>query len=82
MNPHHHQKGGSSKLYDYLEQALTDQGIIQMLTSITASNLASLKFHKKSNFIKNARLEKLGFKMGEWHDEVLMRKQINPYKNF
>lgn len=53
-----------------------------MLASITASYLASLKFHKKSNFIEIARLEKLGFKMGEWHDEVLMRKQINPYKNF
>ncbi len=72
MNPHHHQKGVSSKLYDYLEQALTDQGIIQMLASITASNLASLKFHRKRNFIEIARLEKLGFKMGEWHDEVLM----------
>lgn len=53
-----------------------------MLASITASNIASLKFHEKRNFVEIARLEKLGFKMGEWHDEVLMRKQINPYKNF
>lgn len=82
MNPHHHQKKVSSQLYTYLEQALKAQGIIQMLASITASNIASLKFHEKRNFVEIARLEKLGFKMGGWHDEVLMRKQINPYKNF
>lgn len=82
MNPHHHQKGVSSKLYDYLEQDLKSLGIIHLLASITATNIPSLKFHEKRKFREIARLEKLGYKMGGWQDEVLMQKQINPFKDF
>lgn len=69
--------GVGSRLYQSLEDELKARGIVQVISCITASNLNSLAFFEKRDFIKAGQIPNIGYKFDQWHDVVWMMKTIN-----
>lgn len=70
--------GIGSLLYLKMEAELQARGIVQLISSITASNTASLAFFEKYDFIKAGQIPNIGYKFDQWHDVIWMMKTINP----
>lgn len=71
-----HGLGVGKKLYTYLEQALKEKNIVNMLACITYPNPKSIDFHTKFGFEKVGHFPKVGYKFNEWRDIVWMQKVI------
>lgn len=63
-----HRLGIASSLYSTLFQVLRKQGIINVYCGITLPNPASVAFHESIGFSKIGVYEKIGYKLGKWHD--------------
>jgi phosphinothricin acetyltransferase len=51
-----------------------DRGVMSMFAGVSARNDAGVQFHRAVGFQPVARLEKVGFKFGQFIDLVLMQK--------
>lgn len=73
------QQGLGQALYDALEKELEQQGVINLLACISLPNDASISFHEKRGYEQVAHFQKVGFKLGKWHDIVWLQKKLgNP----
>ena len=63
-----------------LEEILKEQNIVNLIACITFPNTKSIEFHQKLGYEEVARIKKVGYKFGKWHDVVWLQKNINEYK--
>ena len=79
--------GIGRKLHDALEQALQEQGILNMNACIASPAAESghltddsYRFHKKMGFTLVGRFHNSGYKFGEWYDMIWMEKMIGEHE--
>lgn len=75
----HRHTGAGRLLYEALETALREQGIVTLYACVTSPNPDSIAFHTARGFKQLAVFPRAGFKHGRWHDVTWMVKQINEY---
>lgn len=68
-------------LYELLLQILKKQGYAKALALLTYPNEASAAFHKKLGFQEEARLDKVGYKNGEWRGLSYYTLTLNELEN-
>ena len=73
--------GVANALYSALFAILKLQGYINAYAVITLPNERSVAFHKKFGFEWLTTYEKIGYKLGQWHDVGWMQFEINPHRN-
>lgn len=71
-----HAKGLGSALYQALEEALSQQHVVNLAACITAGNMQSEQFHEKLGYQKVAYFKHFGYKFEKWHDIVWMQKEL------
>ncbi|MBQ8397825.1 MAG: N-acetyltransferase [Clostridia bacterium] len=77
-----HRHGGVGRmLYEALEAALREMGIVNCYACITSPNPASIAFHTALGYRELAVFPRTGFKFGRWLDVTWMVKQINPHRD-
>jgi len=67
-------RGNGRALLDAIEQHAKHQRINSLFAGVSAENTAAITFHKACGYPEVARLAKVGWKFGRWHDLVLMQK--------
>lgn len=74
-------------LYEALEQALKEQGILNLYACIAYTdtedeylNNNSAQFHAHLGYVQNGRFHKCGYKFNRWYDMVWMEKFIGEHK--
>lgn len=73
--------GVANALYAALFGILKSQGYVNAYAVITLPNERSVAFHKKFGFEWLTTYEKIGYKLGQWHDVGWMQYEINPHRN-
>lgn len=63
-----HGKGIARVLYDALLSILELQGFVNVYGAVTIPNPKSERFHTAMGFAEIGLFEKIGFKLGKWHD--------------
>jgi phosphinothricin acetyltransferase len=75
-------RGIGRALYGELFPLTTSLGYCSVFAGITLPNLASIRLHESFGFRKAAVYEKVGFKMGQWHDvgwwQLDLREKTTP----
>ncbi len=64
----HHGRGIGWRLYDELLSILRRQGFVNVYAGITLPNPASLALHEAIGMRRIGVYERVGFKLGAWHD--------------
>lgn len=77
VEPSYYGTGLSQRLYEAIENKLKKNGIVQLYSNLTASNIAGYRFHQKNGYTVVGQMPKFGFKFDEWHDIIWMAKTIN-----
>ncbi len=72
--------GIANALYTALFDILKTQGYVNAYAVITLPNDRSIAFHKKFGFSYLTTYEKIGYKLGQWHDVGWMQYEINSHK--
>lgn len=72
-------KGIAKALYQNLFQILQFQRIINVYAGITLPNIKSESFHKAMGFEPVGIYQKVGYKMGKWHDVLWMALSLQEY---
>ena len=72
--------GVGKALYAALFDILKVQGFVNAYAVITLPNGRSIGFHKKFGFEYLTTYEKIGYKLGQWHDVGWMEYEINAHK--
>ena len=67
-------------LYTALFDIIKLQGYVNAYAVITLPNARSIAFHKKFGFSYLTTYEKIGYKLGQWHDVGWMQYEVNPHK--
>ena len=68
VDPKFHGKGVARILYHALLSVLELQGFINVYAGVTTPNPQSEQFHLAMGFAEIAVFERIGFKLGKWHD--------------
>ena len=68
VHPDHRGKGVGEALYRELIHYMVRLGFASALASITLPNPASIRLHEKLGFNSVGIMEKVGYKLGSWHD--------------
>ena len=63
-----HGKGVARVLYDALLSVLELQGFVNVYAGVTVPNEKSEKFHAAMGFAEIALFDKIGYKLGNWHN--------------
>lgn len=79
IHPEYQRQGLARKLYDTLFGLLKEQGMINVYAVITLPNRESVALHSSMGFVETGILHKAGFKLGAWHDVLLMEKLLGPH---
>ncbi len=79
IHPDFQRQGLARKLYEMLFGLLQQQGMINVYAVITLPNRESVALHSSMGFIETGTLHKAGFKLGAWHDVLLMEKILGPH---
>ena len=66
----------ASALYYALIELLKKQGFCTAFAKITIPNEKSLAFHNAFGFIEAGHLHNAGFKLGDWHDVMILEKSL------
>jgi L-amino acid N-acyltransferase YncA len=72
--------GIANALYTALFDILKIQGYVNAYAVITLPNDRSIAFHKKFGFEYLTTYEKIGYKLGQWHDVGWMQYEVNAHK--
>ncbi len=70
-------KGLATLLYERLLRELKTKGYVNAYAVITLPNERSVSFHEKRGFKSIGVYEKIGFKLGRWHDVGWWALRIN-----
>lgn len=80
-------RGIGRRLHETLEEALKQQGILNMNACIAYTEqedeyltLDSVRFHERLGYSRVARFHKCGKKFGRWYDMIWMEKLIGEHK--
>jgi len=71
--------GIANALYTALFTILKMQGYVNAYAVITLPNDRSIAFHKKFGFEYLTTYEKIGYKLGQWHDVGWMQYEVNSH---
>lgn len=77
-NDLHRNKVGTA-LYHCMLELVKLQGFYNIYAVVTVSNKASVKFHEVFGFTKMGTYKNTAFKIGKWHDIMVMEKTLNEY---
>lgn len=69
-------KGLGAKLLSAVERHATERGGRLMIGGITATNLASIRFHEAQGYSEWGRIPAAGWKFNRFHDLVFMGKDL------
>ena len=72
--------GIADALYTALFDILKLQGYVNAYAVITLPNDRSIAFHKKFGFEYLTTYQRIGYKLGQWHDVGWMQFEVNPHK--
>lgn len=72
--------GVGTALYESLLRLLALQGVQNAYACITASNEASLAFHRARGFTEVGRFPATGYKQGAWHDTVYLWRALGDHE--
>ena len=72
--------GIANALYTALFDILKIQGYVNAYAVITLPNNRSIAFHKKFGFEYLTTYNKIGYKLGQWHDVGWMQYEVSPHK--
>ena len=82
-----HQCGVGRALYERLESALKQQGIVNLNACIAYPDpedeyltLDSVRFHERLGYVKCAHFHKCGWKFNRWYDLIWMEKIIGEHE--
>ena len=82
-----HQRGIGRALYERLESALQQQGILNLNACIAYPDpedeyltLDSVRFHERLGYVIVAHFHKCGWKFNRWYDMVWMEKMIGVHE--
>jgi L-amino acid N-acyltransferase YncA len=83
MSSDYHGKGIGKVLYETLFSILKLQGYVNVYAGVALPNVKSEEFHKASGFYEIGDFEKIGYKLGKWHDVrwfqlLLTERSVNP----
>lgn len=67
-------KGMGRGLLAEIERHAARNKIKSLFAGVSAENAEAVTFHAACGYVKVARLSKVGWKFGRWHDLVLMQK--------
>lgn len=70
--------GVGRRLYTRLFELLSALGYSQAVAGITLPNAPSVGLHEAMGFTAVARFEKVGYKLGRWHDVGYWQKALQP----
>jgi phosphinothricin acetyltransferase len=76
-----HRQGVGAALYARLLAELERLGYVTAVALIASSNAASLALHERFDFHEVGRWERIGFKLGAWHDTVILQRDLAPRGN-
>lgn len=71
--------GVAHALYSALFEILKLQGFVNAYAVITLPNDRSTAFHEKFGFYYFTTYEKIGYKLGQWHDVGWWQYDVNPH---
>ncbi len=87
LDPHAQKRGMGRMLYEALEKALCDMGVLNLYACIgyperedeylTAN---SADFHRHSGFVTVGEFRRCGYKFGRWYHMIWMEKVIGEHK--
>lgn len=77
---YHRNKIGTA-LYDCMLELTKLMGFYNMYAVVTASNEASVKFHKAFGFTEMGTYKNTAYKLGEWFDIMVLEKTLNEYED-
>lgn len=77
---YHRNKIGTA-LYNCMLELTKLLGFYNMYAVVTASNEASVKFHKAFGFTEMGTYKNTAYKLGEWFDIMVLEKTLNEYEN-
>lgn len=68
--------GIGAALLAHVEDHARTRGARLMIGGVTGSNAGSITFHRRHGYAEWGRIPCAGFKFGQWHDLVLMGKDL------
>lgn len=68
--------GIASRLYQAITALLAAQGYYRLYSLITVPNPVSVGFHQSRGFSTIATYPATGYKLGEWHDMIVMERPL------
>ena len=71
-------RGVGRSLYDALLRLLAEQGYVAAIGAVTLPNAASAALHESAGFVRTGTYERVGFKLGGWHDVGLWQRDLAP----
>lgn len=81
-------KGAGRKLYEALEKALGEMGVLNLYACIGVPeeedeylSFASERFHEHMGFVRNGFFRRCGYKFGRWYHMIWMEKIIGEHGN-
>lgn len=69
--------GLGGRLLTHLEAHAHGRGARLMIGGVTGSNSGSIAFHARHGYAEWGRIPAAGFKFGQWHDLILMGKDLS-----
>lgn len=69
-------RGIGAALLTHVEDHARNRQARLMIGAVTGSNGASLAFHRRHGYAEWGRIPCAGFKFGQWHDLLLMGKDL------
>lgn len=76
LHPNAKRRGIGRRLYEKLEQLLTEQGYQVVYALITAENAASVAFHRAMGYEVIGQFPRCGYKFDRWYGLVWMEKRL------
>jgi len=74
----HQRRGGGRDLYGALLARLARRGYHRVVASIVLPNDPAIALHEAAGFHRAGSFEKIGWKLGQWHDAVLFQRDLVP----
>ncbi|MCW1934235.1 GNAT family N-acetyltransferase [Pararhodobacter zhoushanensis] len=76
LSPQASGKGVGRALMTAIEDIARGHGHRAMIAGVSGSNPAGIAFHAAIGYLEVGRLPQVGWKLGSWHDLVLMQKLL------
>lgn len=78
VSPRFHRRGIAKVLYECVFQFLREMGYLTLYALVTIPNRDSIPFHERLGFYQIAKYPRTGYKLGKWHDMLVLEKRLAP----